>query len=105
MGIQMDFDTYMSEDRRLVLLRLLEAQDDFTLNDGLLLHGLDQLGHGVSRQILLQDMAWLETAGLVVLKPLSAQMMRVRLSEKGQEVCLGKRRVSGVRRLKAHEVS
>ena len=100
----MDFDTYMSEDRRLVILRLLEAQDDFTLNDGLLLHGLDQLGHGVSRQILQEDMTWLEQAGLVVLHSLSPQIMRVHLSEKGQEVCLGKRRIAGVRRLKAHEV-
>ncbi len=100
----MDFDTYMSEDRRLVILRLLEAQDDFTLNDGLLLHGLDQLGHGVARQILQDDVVWLEQKELVELTPLSPQIMRVRLREKGQEICLGKQRIAGVRRLKAHEV-
>lgn len=100
----MDFDTYMSEDRRLVLLRLLEAQDDFTLNDALLLHGLEQLGHGVSRQILQDDIVWLEAAVLVAVHRLSPQIMRVRLSEKGQEVCLGKRRIAGIRRLKPHEM-
>ena len=100
----MRFDTYMSEDRRLVILRLLESQDDFTLNDGLLLHGLDQLGHGVSRQTLHNDMVWLEALGLVNLSRLSPQIMRICLSEKGQEVCLGKQRIAGIRRLKAHEV-
>lgn len=96
----MKYNTFLVEDRRLLILRMLAGQPDYTLNDGLLMRGLERLGHRVTRAALLDDLDWLVARNLVTLEVLSEQMTRTELAEQGLEVAEGKRVVGGIRRLR-----
>ena len=91
------FARYLREDRRLLILRLLSRQGDYCLNDGLLLQGLDHLGHGIGRTQLRRDLVFLQKLTLLDCWTLSDQLQRVCLREMGLEVIQGKCRVVGVR--------
>jgi hypothetical protein len=93
----MDFGELKTQDIRLVMLRLLEEDQNFSLNDSLIQGGLELLGHGVSRDKVKTEISWLKEQGLVEIKSVGSVTVAT-LTERGQSVALGRASVPGVKR-------
>ncbi len=63
-----DYARLLAEDRRLTILRTLEQDSDFSVNDFVLKRALEHLGHNVSRDVLRGDLVWLQDQQLVRLR-------------------------------------
>lgn len=64
----LDYEKHIAEDARLVILRTLAKQRDFTLNQTILSAALDQFGHNRSREWLRTQIRKLEELGAVTVK-------------------------------------
>ena len=93
----MDFNELVTKDIRLVILRLLEEDLDFSLNDSLIQGGLEIIGHGVSRDKVRTEINWLKEQGLVKTKMVGTITIAT-LTDRGQAVALGKASDPGVKR-------
>ncbi len=87
----------IAEDRRLVLLRLLSAAPEYTLNAFVLRPGLEALGHSLSADQLATELAWLAEQGLVELEAV-ANVTVARLTARGADVASGRAVSPGVKR-------
>lgn len=93
----MSFAQYQTEDRRLVLLKALEAAVQYRANAYLLRHFAESLGHVVSSDRIAQDLTWLAEQDLVRME--AAQGISVAtLTERGLDVATGRAVVPGVKR-------
>ena len=91
------FRKFATEHLRLAVLQILAADADYAHNELVLSSALEQLGHGVSRDQLRTELAWLAEQGLVSIEDVSG--IRVaRLLSRGQDVAKGVARVPGVAR-------
>lgn len=91
----------LREDRRICLLRSLGCVPERRASHLVLHEVLDSLGHGVSRDQLLADLAWLAEQGLVAcdcLKPGGNGCTVATLTPRGLDVALGRAVVPGVKR-------
>jgi Fe2+ or Zn2+ uptake regulation protein len=92
------FAEHLAEDRRLVILRLLEQAPGYQLNASVLHSGLDRIGHDVSRDVLRTDLAWLAEQGLVTLDHLAEGVTVATLTERGLDAAHGRAIIPGVKR-------
>lgn len=92
------FAEVMREDQRLVILRLLHESNSYTLNSSILTTALAHLGHEISRDQVKTHLAWLGEQELVSLEEVVPGLLVARLSERGQEVVIGRASVPGVKR-------
>lgn len=92
-----NFAELMAADRRLAILRFLSEDADYSLNTSILQDCLAAIGHGVSRDQVATDCAWLEEQGLVALDQVG-NVSVVKLSSRGADVASGRGRVPGVKR-------
>lgn len=93
----MHFAQLLSEDRRLVILRLLAAAPEYTLNAFVLARGLEQMGHAMSADQLATELAWLAEQGLAQLEGV-ADVAVARLTARGADVAAGRAVTPGVKR-------
>jgi hypothetical protein len=93
----MNFVQLISEDRRLVILRLLSAAPEYTLNAFVLRPGLEALGHSLSADQLATELAWLAEQGLVELEAV-VNVTVARLTARGADVASGRAVSPGVKR-------
>ncbi|MFQ5533460.1 MAG: hypothetical protein ACE5EM_01370 [Sphingomonadales bacterium] len=91
------FRQKVSEDQRLVILRLLNEQPDYSLNASLLQDGLAIVGHKISRDQVLGQLDWLSAQGLVTQRAEGAVRVAT-LTQDGVDVATGARVVTGVKR-------
>jgi len=92
-------DDLMREDRRLVILRTLAEDVDYRLNTSILHGVVDRFGHGVSRDVIEGDVAWLTENGLVTAETLGdGRVTVVTLTGRGLDVAQGHARHPGVKR-------
>lgn len=95
----MSYDASLREDRRGQILRILNDQPGYGLNDGVLQDGLERLGHRIGRDVVRADLAWLDEMGLVQCEEVSGGHMTVAtLTQRGEDVALGRAKVPGVKR-------
>lgn len=97
----MSFAKTLTEDRRLVILRFLSEAPACRLNTAVLRSALDGIGHGVSRDQVETDTAWLAEQGLVTVEELGLSVGNIRvatLTTRGQDVAEGRAVVPGVKR-------
>lgn len=87
-----------AEDRRLVLLKLLEESPGYAANEYLLHSTLAHYGHSVSRDLVRTDLAWLAEQGLVSVESVISSMQVATLTERGADVTNGRASVPGVKR-------
>lgn len=85
------------EDRRLVLLRLLEDLPGYMSNSSVLTKLLPSFGHLVSRDVVRGQIAWLAEQGLVKADDVD-DVTVVTLTERGLDVARGLSIVPGVAR-------
>lgn len=93
----MSFEALVAEDRRLETLRLLAGDPGYAHNDGVIQVALKAMGHAISRDRLLIDLAWLKDAGLVKTEAVGPVVV-ARLTKRGLDVAHGDAVVPGVKR-------
>ncbi len=91
------FAQLQSENRRCAFLRFLAEDADYAMNTSLLQSALDAVGHGVSRDCVNADAAWLEEQGLVSCEDLGGIIV-VKITQRGLDVAEGRAVVPGVKR-------
>lgn len=98
----MTLSRIMQEDRRLVVLRLLHEDSDYSLNESLLGKALSAYGHGIGRDLLRTELAWLAEQGLVKVeelpRPGKEPLLVATLLGRGAEIAEGRATVPGVAR-------
>jgi len=92
------FAQRLREDRRLVLLRLLQEQPGYRTNTSILHAGLHHLGVASSRDDVRTDLAWLQEQGLVALSEAVPGVLVATLTARGSDVVSGQTLVPGVSR-------
>jgi hypothetical protein len=86
-----DYSRLLAEDRRLTILRTLEQDADYSVNDFVLKRALEQLGHNVSRDMLRADLTWLDDQRLLRLRRLNDDAIWVAIAtEDGVDVARGR---------------
>ena len=75
------------EHRRLIVLQVLE--ETTSSNDSVLESVLSMVGHLVTRDMMLTDLAWLEEQALVSTTVVNASLTVVTITERGVDVALG----------------
>ena len=92
-----EFGDLVDTDRRLVILRCLNEDPGYNLNESVLQSMLDALGHNVSRDRIRTDLAWLKEQGLVAIEEVvSVQVASI--TGRGIDVATGRVIVPGVKR-------
>ena len=94
------FSERLTEDRRLVLLRLLSELPGYRSNSSVLTNLLDGFGHAVSRDYARTQLQWLAEMHLVATSDLDGLLL-VTLTPYGHDVARGLARVPGVARPEA----
>ncbi len=92
-----DYACFVEEDRRLVILRTLEEDPGYSMNESVIQSVLASFGHNVSRDRVRQDLAWLAEQGLVRLETVVSVQVAT-LTGRGADVATGRARVPGVKR-------
>ena len=87
----------IAENRRLSILRTLEAAPSYTANDSLLHTMVEEFGFRCSRDQVRSDIAWLRDQGLVTAEEVSGVYI-VRATTRGCDVATGSITAPGVKR-------
>jgi len=93
----MTFKDYQAADRRLVLLKGLEASVQYRANAFLLRSFADSVGHVVSADTIETDLAWLAEQALLSVVS-SGSVTVATLTTRGLDVATGRATVPGVKR-------
>lgn len=88
----------VTEDRRLVLLRILHGTPGNASNHYVLRTALGSLGHKATSETVFNDIVWLGTQSLVLTEELDSDVLMATLTEMGEQVALGLVRAAGVAR-------
>jgi len=92
-----NFDRHLAEDRRLVILSVLEGSAGYETNEYTLEAVLADMAHHVSSVRLRADLAWLAEAGLVTTSSAGGVTL-AKLTGHGLDVARGKAVAPGVKR-------
>ena len=95
-----DFSTHLTEDRRLVVLRVLAESAGYTANEYILQQMLEQFGHVASIDRIRADLAWLHEQQLLTVSQV-ADVQIARITARGQDVAAGRTVVPGIKRPRA----
>lgn len=80
----------LTKNRRLAILRFLDEDADYSLNTSVLQSALEAIGHGVSRDVVEADAAWLAEQGLATLEKLDmAPITVLAITARGHDVAAG----------------
>ncbi len=93
----MTFAERIAQDRRLVILRLLERTSGYSANESLLDLALEDFGHRSSGDQVRGDLAWLAEQQLVITEEIGGITIAI-ATRRGLDVARGKAIVPGVRR-------
>lgn len=90
---------YLSEDRRLLILRLLSEMPTYKANSSVLYTALAAWGHEPSRDQVKTELRWLAEQGLIGLDDIGgSDVLLATLTARGQDVAAGRSFVDGVKR-------
>ncbi len=98
----MDYDKHLSEDRRLVILRVLLRASGYSSNESILHDALRMLGHRCSRDVVRTELTWLAEQGLVRVEVIGTVHV-AKLTSRGQDCAGGDVSVPGVKRPRAED--
>ncbi|MEX7005730.1 ArsR family transcriptional regulator [Pseudomonas aeruginosa] len=94
-----NYSGFISQDRRLVILRILAEMPTYQANSSVLHTVLSQWGHDPSRDQVKGELRWLEEQQLVKIEDVSnGAVLVAKLTERGADVAAGRARVDGVKR-------
>ncbi|MBL4800870.1 MAG: hypothetical protein JKY45_03180 [Emcibacter sp.] len=87
----------VAEHRRLTILRMLNDQDDASLNTSVLLDGLAEVGFGVHKSVLAEDVKLMKNLEVVTVQELSGGICVVAITPHGIKVVRGLIRADGIK--------
>ncbi len=87
----------MRENLRLAMLRIAAEVPQGFVNECVLLRGVEALGHIISRDHLLTEIAWLEEQSLIETSSVQ-RLLLVKIKRRGADVASGRATVPGVER-------
>jgi DNA-binding transcriptional ArsR family regulator len=93
----MSYADHVAADVRLCILRILEEDSGYDLNEHVLSISVATFGHSLSRDYLRGELAWLAEQGLVTVTDVSGVHV-ARLTARGADAALGRARIPGVAR-------
>ncbi|MDD5539203.1 MAG: ArsR family transcriptional regulator [Candidatus Marinimicrobia bacterium] len=93
----MEFSELVDSDRRLVILRALEEDAGYSLNESVIQSVLEALGHNVSRDRVRTDLVWLKEQGLLTIEEV-VKVYVATITARGADVVHGRATVPGVKR-------
>ncbi|WP_153448466.1 VpaChn25_0724 family phage protein [Vibrio algicola] len=93
----MSMHEVLQQDRRLVMLRVLNESPAYTANESILDSSLDAYGHRISRDLVLSEMHWLQEQGLITCKDMSGTLVAT-ITQRGSDVAEGQATHPGVKR-------
>lgn len=93
----MSFANLVAEDIRLVILKSLEQDVDYSHNEYVIKRALEYFGHNVSTDRCRTELKWLEEQGLVTIS-VADTVWIVKLTARGEDAALGRAFVHGVKR-------
>jgi hypothetical protein len=91
----MSFDNYVTEDRRLCILRCLMGQTANTLNESILQRAIGGYGHNVSRDVIKQDLRWLTEVGALTVREVADYLIAT-LTERGLDHVVRRTAIDGI---------
>ncbi len=97
-----DYAKMLAEQQRRIILDALEGDPDYAHNDLILQSILETFGHAVSIDRLRTELHWLAEQGLVSLDE-AGGLVVAKLTQRGEDVALGRTAVPGVRRRRPGE--
>ena len=93
----MSLDAFLAEDRRLVVLRTLAEDSDYSVNSSILQVALERFGHNVGRATVHAIIGWLEEKALVTVDRVESVQV-AKLTQRGLDVAKGREIEPGVKR-------
>ena len=93
----MKYKDIVSNDRRRIILELLNQEADYTANEYVIKSALAALGHKASDAAIGSEFDWLSDAGLIELKNVS-EIKVAHITMRGVDVATGATIVDGVAR-------
>ncbi|AUG53927.1 hypothetical protein [Thalassospira marina] len=94
----MSFPDFISEKRRLTILRYLTEENGYSANDSVMHSVVAHFGFSASRDVVRGDFAWLRDLGLVTVEEISSDVHSAKITQRGIDVAKGNTRVAGVAR-------
>lgn len=92
------YQDFVAADRRLAVLRFLSSDPDYAMNDTVIQGALASIGHGVSRDVVKADFAWLAEQGLVTVEIVMGKIHVATTTARGLDAATGRAIVPGVAR-------
>ncbi len=92
-----NFNEFITKDRRLMILNILEEDEGYSMNAYVLQSCLEAVAHEVSMDRLRTDLTWLEEQGLVNLETVG-NLCVAKLTQRGADAANGRVVVPGVSR-------
>lgn len=92
------YSDIVAEDRRLVILRTLEASAGYEANESMVVMIVRQFGHAVSRDQIRTDFGWLKEQGLITVEEIATTVQIATLTQRGLETAQGFVTTPGVKR-------
>lgn len=93
----MEYSELVTQDIRLVILRMLAQDPDYSHNHIVLQQLLEQFGHSVSSDRMHTELSWLQEQGLVKVRS-AGGIAVAKLTTRGDDVAQGRITVPGVQR-------
>lgn len=94
----MSYGDFVSEKRRLTILRYLAEENGYSANDSVMHSVVEHFGFGCSRDVVRGDFAWLRDLGLVTVEEVSSDVHSAKITQRGIDVSKGNARVAGIAR-------
>ncbi|MEZ8148382.1 VpaChn25_0724 family phage protein [Enterovibrio norvegicus] len=93
----MTLHTLLQQDRRLVMLRVLNEMPGYEANDSIIDSALDAYGHNVSRDLVRTELSWLAEQQLITLRDVAGTQV-ARITQRGIDIALGQAKHPDVKR-------
>lgn len=93
-----EFADFVWEERRLLILQLLDSQVDGSAGDRTLVQGLRAMGHEVTLDQVQTHLAWLSEQRIVNLIKLNGGLLSASITQRGSDLAKGRSSVPGVLR-------
>lgn len=94
----MSYQQLLTEDQRLVILRILSELPSYKANSSTIRNLLAQYGHDISRDKVKTELSWLNEQGLITLTDLTEHVLVATLTARGEDIATGRTSIIGVNR-------
>ncbi len=92
-----NFNEFITKDRRLMILKILEKDEGYSMNAYVLQSCLASVAHEISMDRLKTDLAWLEEQNLLHLETV-VDLYVAKLTQRGADAANGRVVIPGVKR-------